>query len=550
LQAFVITPASPVAAPPSAASEPAEQELPRDFEQELDPAPRSRQERPRPINPDLPPDMPLEPSVSVPNPKPGSPAARIAASEAALRGAMPAMSSTGGKSAALAAARNAALASQEDDDEPTAKRSWFKLWSKTPKPAAALPEAPAKAMPSEPASSVAASAVRLAASHGADPSSAPRLGRKRILHHLKTLLIAASVVIIVLGTIQAAIDYFVPPTPPAPAVMAPSMQTAPMPSAPATAPAQPAPAVPAPDGQLAPAPATPPAPAPAPAPGTTGQISNPPSFFAPTSMSRQTLPLVDITGSIPRPAAAMPASKAALDPAAMLANLPSSIGPGLRAAAAAQNPAAEYEIGVRYFDGRDVTQSNADAMYWLDRAAKAGFAPAQFRLGSAYEKGDGVTRDLAAARRLYIAAANQGHVKAMHNLAVLFAEGIDGKPDYAAAAQWFRKAASYGLADSQYNLAILYARGFGVEKNLAESYRWFALAAAKGDQDAAKKRDEIASRLDAQDLVAAKLAVQTFTPELEPETVTNLRVPPGGWDRMTAAAQPSRPKPHSPASAR
>jgi len=92
----------------------------------------------------------------------------------------------------------------------------------------------------------------------------------------------------------------------------------------------------------------------------------------------------------------------------------------------------------------------------------------------------------------------------MHNLAVLFAEGNDGKPDYAAASEWFRKAADFGVRDSQYNLAILYARGLGVGQSMTQSYMWFAIAAAQGDQDAAKKRDEVATRLDSKDLSAAK----------------------------------------------
>ena len=102
-------------------------------------------------------------------------------------------------------------------------------------------------------------------------------------------------------------------------------------------------------------------------------------------------------------------------------------------------------------------------------------------------------KDLDKARQLYIAGADKGNAKAMHNLAVLYAEGIDGKPDYRTASQWFRKAADNGVADSQYNLGILYARGIGVDQNLAESYKWFALAAQQGDQDAAKKRDDVAA---------------------------------------------------------
>ena len=101
-------------------------------------------------------------------------------------------------------------------------------------------------------------------------------------------------------------------------------------------------------------------------------------------------------------------------------------------------------------------------------------------------------------------------------------------------------AAAHGIADSQYNLAILYARGIGVEQNLTESYKWFALAAANGDADAGKKRDDVAARLDPQTLNAAKLAVQNFTPEKEPDEASNLRVPAGGWDKV--AATPVKPR--------
>jgi localization factor PodJL len=134
------------------------------------------------------------------------------------------------------------------------------------------------------------------------------------------------------------------------------------------------------------------------------------------------------------------------------------------------------------------------------------------------------------ARDFYAAAAAKGNGKAMHNLAVLYAEGINGPADYRTAAAWFRQAADHGIKDSQYNLAILYARGIGVEQNYAESYKWFALAASGGDADAAKKRDEIATHLDAQALATAKLAVQKWSAEPQPEDAVSVRTPPGGWD--------------------
>jgi len=85
------------------------------------------------------------------------------------------------------------------------------------------------------------------------------------------------------------------------------------------------------------------------------------------------------------------------------------------------------------------------------------------------------------------------------------------------------------------------ARGIGVEQNLAESFKWFSLAAAQGDADAARKRDDIAKRLDPQSLAAAKLAIQTFTPEPQPDDAFNVAGPAGGWDSAPAQPAPAKP---------
>ncbi|MBN8938848.1 MAG: SEL1-like repeat protein [Rhizobiales bacterium] len=222
----------------------------------------------------------------------------------------------------------------------------------------------------------------------------------------------------------------------------------------------------------------------------------------------------------------------------------STIPAPLKTAAEGGNPAAAFELGTRYLEGRGVAVSATEAAGWYQRAADAGLAPAQYRLGSLYEKGTGVARDLPRARGLYEKAAEAGNGKAMHNLAVMFAQGaLSERPDYRTAAQWFRRAADFGVADSQFNLGILYARGLGVDQSLAESYKWFALAALGGDQDAAKKRDEVAGRLDAQTLVAVRLAVQTFTAKPEPETAVRVTAPAGGWGDEPRAAATTPPPP-------
>jgi localization factor PodJL len=113
---------------------------------------------------------------------------------------------------------------------------------------------------------------------------------------------------------------------------------------------------------------------------------------------------------------------------------------------------------------------------------------------------------------------------------VLYAEGaIGGKPDYATAAQWFALAAEHGLRDSEYNLAILMARGLGTTIDYAAAYKWFALAADQGDSDAASKRDEVGTRLDAAALAKAKESVASFHPKEAPLLANESTLPAVSW---------------------
>jgi localization factor PodJL len=285
-----------------------------------------------------------------------------------------------------------------------------------------------------------------------------------------------------------------------------------------------------------------------------------PSMTSPTPIGRQSLNTAapdaadstasvaipqtpsDVTGTIASQPTTPGNGKLTLVPIPSAERLPDAIGgPVLRAAALKGNPTAAYEIGVRYAEGKGVASNFDEAAKWYERAAQAGVVPAIFRLGTLYEKGLSVKKDVDIARRYYMQAAERGNAKAMHNLAVLAADGGGKGADYKDAAQWFRKAADRGVADSQFNLGILYARGIGVEQNLGESFKWFSLATAQGDADAGHKRDDIAKRLDAQSLAAAKLAIQTFTVEPQPDDAINVATPAGGWDSAPMQATTAKP---------
>jgi localization factor PodJL len=456
------------------------------------------------IEPDLPPDHPLEPGTR-PLGRAASPSERIAASEDAISEISPGSREQASTSSFIAAARRAAQA------------------------AAAQPAKDNKTRRAAPPK---------------DPAGDAAKGSSTITSKIRSLLVGASVVVIVLGTFKMAMTLLDSGTPPSMPESEISSEPPPAPPPPAES-AKPVPAMPSmtsptPIGRQS---------MNAPAPAASESTA---SVLIPQAPAPVVAPItaMDITGTIPQVSAnPAPANrKLSLIQIPPEEKLPDGIGgPVLRTAALRGDPSAAYEVGVRFAEGKGVPANYDEAAKWYDRAAQAGLVPAIFRLGTLYEKGLSVKKDIDIARRYYLQAAERGNAKAMHNLAVLDADGGGKGANYKSASQWFRKAADRGVADSQFNLGILYARGIGVEQNLAESFKWFSLAAAQGDADSVRKRDDVAKRLDAQSLAAAKLAIQTFTPEGQPDDAVNVASPAGGWDVAPTQASSAKPAPAKPA---
>jgi localization factor PodJL len=464
------------------------------------------------LAPELPPDHPLEPGTR-PGARPSTPSERIAASESAISEIPASPREPVSSSSFIAAARRAAQAAAA---QPTSDKSS----RKPPKAAKNVDKSGDKAKEAK-APSTTASKIR-------------------------SVLVGVSVVVIVLAVFKTAMSLLDggSPLPAVESVKESARENVretvkePPPPPPAETGAKP----------FMPDPATPSLTSPTPI-GRQSFNNSPPASAASSALAAIPQPSAaapvpagsEVTGTVATPPASA-GRKAAMIQIPANEKLPDAIGgQALRAAALKGDPAAAYEIGLRFAEGKGVASNLEDAAKWYDRAAQAGVIPAVFRLGTFYEKGLGVKRDLDLAHRYYLQAAERGNAKAMHNLAVLEADGGGKGANYTTASAWFRKAADRGVADSQYNLAILYARGIGVEQNLAESYKWFSLAAAQGDADAGHKRDDVAKRLDAQSLAAAKLAIQTFTAEPQPEEAVIVPAPAGGWDGAPAQAEQAKP---------
>ena len=260
---------------------------------------------------------------------------------------------------------------------------------------------------------------------------------------------------------------------------------------------------------------------------TTGSVAGTPAqSFAPSGTA---LPGTDAFAAVTQVAALEPTTLPGLASSVVVDIPPETVGPQpLRAAAAAGDARAQFEVAAIYTEGRAVPEDLAEAAVWYERAASQGFAPAQYRLGTLYEHGNGVEKDLSLARLWYQRAAEAGNRLAMHNLAALYAGGELGAQQFDAAAKWFEEAANRGMKDSQFNLGMLYARGLGVTQDLAQSYKWFGIAASRGDADAAKARDDMAASLDATTVRQVNDQIATWRPA-GVDLVANF-APIGTWE--------------------
>ncbi len=84
---------------------------------------------------------------------------------------------------------------------------------------------------------------------------------------------------------------------------------------------------------------------------------------------------------------------------------------------------AQYNLGCRYRDGKDIQQDFIEAVKWLSQSARQGHAGAQFALAVCYQDGKGVSEDDTEAAKWYRQAADQGHADAQHSLGNCYFKG-------------------------------------------------------------------------------------------------------------------------------
>ncbi len=99
-------------------------------------------------------------------------------------------------------------------------------------------------------------------------------------------------------------------------------------------------------------------------------------------------------------------------------------------AAAAGDPAGQFELGRLYLYGEGVPRNDSEAVVWLLKAAEQGEVNAQFFVGNCYHGAQGVTHSPERALFWWNKAAKQGHKEAQQRLQGAYGKRYGGVETY------------------------------------------------------------------------------------------------------------------------
>lgn len=144
------------------------------------------------------------------------------------------------------------------------------------------------------------------------------------------------------------------------------------------------------------------------------------------------------------------------------------------------NADAQYELGLRLYEGQGIAKDEKKAVEWFQKAADQHNLPAMNALGHVYEFGQGIAKDEKKAFEWYKKAATYGNAQAQQNLSECYEAGKGVEKDPVEALKWLERAAHQDFAPSQAAYAWRLEKGEGVEKNTSEAAAWYLKAAQNG----------------------------------------------------------------------
>ena len=146
------------------------------------------------------------------------------------------------------------------------------------------------------------------------------------------------------------------------------------------------------------------------------------------------------------------------------------------AKSAESNPDYCYELGSRYYNGRQVTQDYKTASIWFNKGAELGDPACLTTLGYLYFQGKGVSVDHKIAFDCFHKAAKKEFPRAQYNMGLMYYRGIGVDKNIKQAVLWLSRAAKNNDGQAQYVLGCLYLVGEGVNEDNISAYKWLLLA--------------------------------------------------------------------------
>ena len=156
-----------------------------------------------------------------------------------------------------------------------------------------------------------------------------------------------------------------------------------------------------------------------------------------------------------------------------------------------EQQAVQFNKGLISYDQGDYARAFE---FWLPLAQTDDLA-AMRNVALLLKDGKGAERD--SGRALYFSerAGRAGLVSAQVNAAFMHLNGEGTPQDYKTASFWFHAAAVAGVPAARYNLGVMYEKGLGVERDPARALAWYALAARVGHETALERLTQLVPSL-------------------------------------------------------
>lgn len=143
-------------------------------------------------------------------------------------------------------------------------------------------------------------------------------------------------------------------------------------------------------------------------------------------------------------------------------------------------PAAQQFFGDCLAGGIGREADGEGALTWYRKAAASGIPYALCSAGILYIEGTGMDKDAKRGLALCAQAAQAESVPAMTRLADYYREGTSVPRDLAAARSWYQRAAERHNREAQFRLGLMLAEGQGGDPDLASALFWLETAAGEG----------------------------------------------------------------------